>query len=315
MQSAGVPWDSAESGRSLQRLRATGATWVALVPFLEQDAADVCKVSFPAATARSLPQAIRLAHAAGLRVALKPQILLPRGWAGSVGVSSEAAWRCWFAQYTAALEQMARLAAEQQVDLLVVGTELKQTEARSEWRPLLARLRQVYSGELSYVFHDPADVPGFAALAELDSVGVSLYPAIGNTEVTMRSRVAATVAELARLQARLGRPLWVAEVGVPSRVAAGDAPWVWNDAAPTPRLPDLQLQATALDIWLAALDRPWLRGVLVWVWMSDPRAGGARDTDFTPQNKPAEAVLRDRWSGRGSREGASARRPEWRACC
>ena len=39
------------------------------------------------------------------------------------------------------------------------------------------------------------------------------------------------------------------------------------------------------------LDRPAVEGVLVWRWFTDPAAGGAADTDFTVQGKPAERVF------------------------
>jgi hypothetical protein len=42
---------------------------------------------------------------------------------------------------------------------------------------------------------------------------------------------------------------------------------------------------------------PTVRGVLVWRWFTDPDAGGAADTDFTVQGKPAAAVLRCAWTG------------------
>ena len=34
-----------------------------------------------------------------------------------------------------------------------------------------------------------------------------------------------------------------------------------------------------------------LRGLYFWEWSAEPEAGGAEDRSFTPQNKPAEAVL------------------------
>jgi hypothetical protein len=56
------------------------------------------------------------------------------------------------------------------------------------------------------------------------------------------------------------------------------------------------LQAEVLADWLAALERPSIRGVLIWRWLTDPRAGGPADTDFTVQGKPAERVLLCAWT-------------------
>ena len=68
-----------------------------------------------------------------------------------------------------------------------------------------------------------------------------------------------------------------------------------------------RLQAEVLGEWLRALDRPAVHGVLVWRWLSDPNAGGPKDTDFTVQGKPAEDVLRCVWSGACARAQALPR--------
>jgi hypothetical protein len=59
----------------------------------------------------------------------------------------------------------------------------------------------------------------------------------------------------------------------------------------------MKLQANVLAEWLAVLDRPAVRSVLIWRWFTDPAAGGPDDTDFTVQGKPAEAALRCAWTG------------------
>jgi hypothetical protein len=41
------------------------------------------------------------------------------------------------------------------------------------------------------------------------------------------------------------------------------------------------LQAEVLTDWLAVLDRPGVRGALVWRWFTDPAAGGLAATDYT----------------------------------
>ena len=43
--------------------------------------------------------------------------------------------------------------------------------------------------------------------------------------------------------------------------------------------------------------RDWFAGVFIWQWYTNhARAGGSADSDFTPQNKPAEDVI-CRWFG------------------
>ena len=95
------------------------------------------------------------------------------------------------------------------------------------------------------------------------------------------------------LAARTGKSIVVAEVGV--RSARGAAAKPWESAEEREAAPDTVLQAEILAEWLAVLDRPTIRGVLVWRWFTDPGAGGMADTDFTVQSKPAEGVLMCAW--------------------
>jgi hypothetical protein len=103
----------------------------------------------------------------------------------------------------------------------------------------------------------------------------------------------AVAARLDALSMRRGRPVIVAEVGL--RSAAGAAAKPWESAEEREAVADPQLQAEVLADWFAVLDRPAIRGVMVWRWFTDPKAGGLRDTDFTVQGKPAEGVLMCAW--------------------
>ena len=298
MQAEGAPWDSPQTRASLAQLRATGANWVAFVPFLRQADPQRCPLKGAEADELdALRAAIVSAHDLGLKVVLKPQVLVEGTWAGELEMPDDAAWACWFGAYGRAMGRYSRLAQDEGVELLVAGTELKRTEARREWRDLLYTLREDYAGPVSYVFHQPEDAPRFAALDALDSVGYSLYPRVGSDPARLEGHIGAYVKDLRRHSEGLRKPVWIAEVGMPSRREAGEAPWAWGTHVVQPELPDPDFQAQALDAWLAALEGDWHGGVLLWAWMSDPAAGGPADTGFTPQNKPAMARLACRWAG------------------
>lgn len=297
LQSARIPWASEAGTASLARLRATGANWVALVPFFAQSNPAACDIALaPHYDLEALRALIRSARNLGFRVALKPQMLVPGGWAGEIGPRDEAGWACWFDAYARAMQAMARLAREEGVDMLVAGTELKRAETRPEWRALIAGLRDAYPGTMSWVFHAPEDVDRFPALDLLDSVGLSLYPPLGRSAAEAYRNTAWQRLSLKRLARTLPRPLWIAEIGIPSRADAGEAPWAWGERVAGRSEPDARFQAQALYAWLEALRGSWHQGVMIWNWMSDPDAGGPIDADYTPQNKPAEDVLRCAWT-------------------
>lgn len=306
LQSRNVALDDLRNVENMQHLKSLGANTVALVPFINQSAANACdlKVDRDYSDDR-LKRSIRNARSAGLRVVLKPQILIPGSWAGEVGQDTEAGWKCWFAAYGRILLDYARIAEDTRVETLVVGTELVKTESRPEWKSLLVELRENYSGNLSYVGHGIGGVMRFSALEQLDSVAISFYPALEDApelqDEGARQRMLAWMQEIAEsLKSavnQIGKPFWFAEVGITSRAGALKNPWQWVDSLTSSSIPDAALQAEVLDGWLKALSGKWHQGILIWNWYSDPKAGGAGDLDFTIQNKPALSNVSCHWLG------------------
>jgi hypothetical protein len=239
---------------------------------------------------------IRAAKALSLTVTVKPHVWVDRSWAGAVAPQTEDDWRAWFANYRREIERIARLAAEERADILAIGTELTKSAQRPEWRALIAAVRGVFSGRLTYAAHNVDEALAVPFWRDLDLVGVTLYPPLGaDTDRDARLSVMhKTVDALDALAQRTGRPVWVAEIGI--RSAQGAAAKPWESAEERVAVPDPQLQADVLSDWLAALERPAVAGVLVWRWFTDPKAGGAHDTDFTVQGKPAEQTLRCAWT-------------------
>ncbi len=230
-----------------------------------------------------------------MRVVLKPQILVDGSWAGEIAPSD---WYTWFANYAVHLEELAQLARQEEVEMLVIGTELKQSVHQSHWLGLIQRLRSIFPGRLSYAAHGIEGLREFPFWEHLDLAGVTLYPILGENPGEAERHIRATRERLHESARGLPVPLWVAEVGIASRSRATRRPWAWQDLAEDEREVDLSVQAEVLDLWFEALSANWLEGALLWAWYSDPAAGGAQDNGFSPQNKPAEQVLACRWSGR-----------------
>jgi hypothetical protein len=186
---------------------------------------------------------------------------------------------------------MAKLAADEKAEAFAIGTELKRTTQRVEWRGIVAAVRAVFPGLLTYAAHNAEEAEAVQFWPTLDAIGVTLYPPLG-ADADRPGRLAAmraAASRLDRLAGRVGKPVIVAEIGLRSAVGAAVRPW--ESVEERAALPDPQLQADVLKDWLAVLDRPAIKGVLIWRWLTDPAAGGMADTDFTVQGKPAERVL------------------------
>jgi hypothetical protein len=293
----GHPFGGASARRSLANLKRLGASAIAVVPFFWQSSPgspDIVRGSDM--TDVVLRAAIRDARALGFAVLVKPQVWIPTSWAGAVAMDAEDGWRRWFASYRGELARIARLAEEEKATALAIGTELAMSTQRPEWLDLIAAARVGYSGTLLYVAHNADEAETVPFWDKLDAIGVSLYPPLGaDHDRAERRRVMRAEADrLDVLAKRTGKSIVVAEIGL--RSAQGAAAKPWESAEERASAADPSLQAEVLADWLKVLDRPTIRGVIIWRWFTDPDAGGPADTDFTVQGKPAERVLLCAWT-------------------
>ena len=109
---------------------------------------------------------------------------------------------------------------------------------------------------------------------------------------TLRARWRDHRRALAALHRKTGKPILFTEIGYRSARTTAEAPWLWpEEDGGVP--PDSTLQARCYRAFLSTMqDTPWFAGAIIWKW--HPRDSRRTSTDFTPQGKPAERVLR-RW--------------------
>lgn len=296
LQHENMAWDQPASQKSFRRMVELGSNAVILVPFLEQDSPASTEVRrSDAVTVSQLQAAIKYAHDYGLKIILKPQVLVKGSWAGAIDHEQPQQWKTWFDTYSRHLLEYARFASDQGVDAFVIGTELARAGEQVDWSGLIRRVRSVYRGKVTYAAHNVDGIKSFRHWHELDAVSLTLYPSLGvsGEKGEMQRYVEAAVEELKQTVQNMNQPVWVLEVGMPSARGSSSKPWEWQRLMHAQV--DLALQKNALDIWLKALDRPWVDGVFIWVWYSDSGSGGGRNTDYTPQHKPAESIIRRYW--------------------
>jgi len=302
---------------ALAHLADTGAEWIALIVTQYQDNVDVTTIYANASTPTDadLIHVIQEAHNLGLKVMLKPHVDLandPAHWRGQIGEGfSEAEWDAWFASYQNFINHYAVLAQTYGADQFCVGTELSTTESRSgDWRAVIAGVRGVYSGPLTYAANH-GDESSLAWWDALDLIGVdAYYPLTGEDDPTLAELKAAWepyVDGLAALAATWDKPVIFTEIGYRSIDGANRHPWDWQIAGAA----DLQEQADAYQAALESVfDQPWFGGMFWWAWDTDPFQGGPCDDDYTPYDKPAEDVLRA-WYGAPPRAAQPLPQPNY----
>jgi hypothetical protein len=100
---------------------------------------------------------------------------------------------------------------------------------------------------------------------------------------------------IAQLSKDLDRPILFTEFGYRSTDFAGKKPW---DVDRKKTTVNLEAQAnTTKALFETFWHEDWFAGGFVWKWFHNhDEAGGKNDARFTPQNKPAEAVLRSHYN-------------------
>ncbi len=277
----------------LDEIVAVGATDVSLVVRWSQRDVSATQIG-PAASITVddglVREVIALAKARDLRVFLLPTLHLRRmkrgQWRGRLEPED---WDAWFTSYQSFILHYAELAQASGVALLSVGSELVSSERHDvHWRRVIAAVRAVFRGELTYSANwdhfEP--VPFWDAL---DVVGVTAYPELSDADDPTQAQLAAGWAPFqARLRgwaARKGHRYIFTEVGFPAHADAARRPWDYTARGPA----DVQLQLRCFrsmyQVWQAD-DR--LDGFYIWNWFG---VGGAADNGYTPRGKPSEKLL------------------------
>lgn len=253
----------------------------------------------------------QLAENVGIHSLLKPHIWLtrpsPGKWRGEIEMSSEKDWQAWFESYRTFILHYARLAETNNIAILCIGTELQSTAVAREqdWRQLIADIRQVYAGQLTYAanWHE-----GFETIPfwdDLDFIGIQAYfPLSDRTQPTVDELIAGWQPHLAaieRVQAKYQKPVIFTEIGYRSVDEAAIAPWEWPASGAETRPTELATAsglATQVNCYEAFFQavwpKEWLAGVYLWKWF--PKLDLAADRvgpGFSPQHKPAERVMRN----------------------
>jgi hypothetical protein len=290
---AGVRYGSAPARGNLAELPAFGVNAIAIVPYggsrmvggritirtagrgsWENDEG----VEVTAAVARQL----------GMRVMLKPHV-----WRMTEEqVASAELRRQWFDEYGRFIEHYARLATKIHADLFCVGTEFQQLSRQDdEWRKIIARVRALYAGPLTYA---PTQGPEFESITfwdALDYIGLDNYYPLPDDYST-----AELLAKVEAVHNKYGKPVLFTEAGFSAVENAHRAPW--EDETDKPL--SLEEQARCYEALLKAFyEKPWFYGVYWWK-VGTNGYGGPQNNSMTPWRKPAMDVVK-RWYLSGKR--------------
>jgi hypothetical protein len=295
---------SAGSNSSLNALKSTGANYVSVLvtQYLSSNTSNAISPDPSTPTDASVIDAINDIHARGMGVMLKPQLNCEDGQGpGDLAPTNPAAW---FASYATFINHYARIAQKNHVELFCVGCELGKLDTStyySNWRTIIRGVRAIYHGPLTYA---PSNweqsymhVPFWGLL---DYAGIDAYFQLSNAKTPSVADLVCGWShyvdnegthnwthDIETWQATINKPVIFTEIGYRSiDYTASNERGAYNAQG------QANCYKAALQVFA---NKPWFAGMFWWAWSPDPKAGGAGDTGYTPQNKPAQSVLTADW--------------------
>lgn len=236
-------------------------------------------------------------HKEGIKVMVKPHIWVNRGeFTGNIKMESEEKWGILEASYTSFILTYAKAAQDINADILCIGTELEQfvVNRANYWSNLIKEIRKVYKGKLTYAANWD-EYKRVSFWKDLDFIGVDAYfpvsdkktPSVQEFEMGWQTHKN----EIKSIQKKFNKPVLFTEFGYRSVDFAGKKPWESHRVAENVNLQAQVngLQAIHNQFW----KEDWFAGGFIWKWFhKHDKVGGEKDNRFTPQNKPAEALMR-----------------------
>jgi hypothetical protein len=232
-----------------------------------------------------------------VRIMVKPHIWVWRGeFTGKIKMDSEENWRILEESYTQFILTYAKAAENLNADILCIGTELEQFVAHRPmyWQKIIKEIREIYKGKLTYA----ANWDEFKRVAfwkDLDFIGIDAYfplsnkksPTIAEYELGWKLHKS----EILKVQKQFNKPVIFTEFGYRSVDFNGKKPW---DSKRVEGGINLEAQANALQaIYNQFWNEEWFAGGFLWKWFhKHDEVGGEKNNRFTPQNKPAEELIR-----------------------
>tara|TARA_R110002073_G_scaffold89852_6_gene212496 strand:+ start:16866 stop:17867 length:1002 start_codon:yes stop_codon:yes gene_type:complete len=232
-----------------------------------------------------------------VKIMLKPQLWVRHGqYTGFITMETEDKWRILEDSYEEFILMYAKTAQEIKADIFCIGTELEKFVANRPkyWSSLIQKIKNIYKGKLTYA----ANWDEFKRVAfwgQLDYIGVDAYFPLSNEKTPTVEEFEAGwkkhKTEIKRIQSRYKKRILFTEYGYRSVDFTGKEPW---DSKRVEGAINMEAQKNGLQaIYNQFWKEDWFAGGFLWKWFHrHDRVGGEKNNRFTPQNKPAEELMK-----------------------
>lgn len=298
-----------------ESIKVSNADWIALIPeaILDRTTLKLKEDStnhWWGQTIEANVQGIKLAKEAGFKVFLKPHIVLGKipekdnnkksvkdktkgaEWRGDFAATNEADWQIIEKSYETYIIKLATVAADLEVDMFSVGTELRlfATKRPAFWRKLIQKVRNIYSGPLTYSanWDEYQKIPFWQLL---DYIGVDTYFPVNRMETPDLKKTLknwqSIQKQMKKLSKREDKKILLTEFGYRNVAYAGKRPWTHNKG---PAIVNNQAQVNLYKAFFQTFwKEKWVAGGFAWKWFYEPQE--ANNTSFSIRGKPALSVV------------------------
>jgi hypothetical protein len=285
----------------IEPIYAMHANWTAVIPYAfvrdlhKPEVLFNTQFQWVGERVEGVTESVRLLHQRGIQVMLKPQIWVGHGdFTGHIEMYSNEDWLLFEEGYRSYVLCYAKLAEEEGVEMLCLGTELGifVSQRPAFWRRLIEEVRSVYSGKLTYAenWDSYAKVPFWDLL---DYIGVDAYFPLAkgkNPKLKVLKQGWEPIRDaLTELAEHAGRPILFTEYGYRSTARCAEEPWNYRENDELSEKAQCHaLQSLYESLW----HDPHFAGGFLWKWYPNAPTHDHRD-HYAIQGKLAEALVRE----------------------
>ncbi|MEZ4827381.1 MAG: hypothetical protein R3C61_14040 [Bacteroidia bacterium] len=284
---------------SLSRLQSLGTNAISIVPYTgTRDTQSPSSFGFSQfAGGENDASVIHTFYAAkrmGMNTMLKPQVWVRGGWPGDLEMKNEADWQIFFREYRKWIRHYALLAEIHEMDIFCVGVEFVKatTSHPEEWRNLIADIRKIYHGPVTYAANWGEEFDKLAFADALDFIGIDCYYPLSSkknaSKAELRDGFRKVVEHIENISQKKQKPVVFTEIGFRSI----ESPWLQPHAYAGESPYEETGQALCYQVVFETLqNKPWFMGMYWWKWPSYLDHTQRDPTDYNPFGKKAEEVL------------------------
>jgi len=300
-----------EDTTDLQFLHDLNLNWVTLVPWGYQEDYDSPEVVHSSGDSLEITKKderwisrIKQVRKEGFKVFLKPHIWItdasPGKWRSEIYPKSKEEWVSWEASYREFILRYARVAELARAEMFCIGVELLRvaTEQPDFFRELIVEIRAIYSGELTYAANWYEEYERIAYWDQLDYIGVQAYFPLAKKRNPSVKEVShgwnKFCGHMETLSQKTEKRILFTELGYKSTSDSAIEPWKWMEHVEgLEGLNSHETQANCYEAFFVTVwDKDWFAGVHLWQLNPEYVEEEMNDnSDFTPQNKPAELII------------------------